>query len=362
MKNSIFNKIINLCLWESSDKLFLELNPNGLSVDYNQDQSQDLYLSELSRDKLEKEILNLNHGYSLNSGESLTFIETTSFGPKEITLTRLAGESKKYSLAIKKPLKTNYRLSELGLHHFLLKKLKNHLINKAPKGLIIVAGEKATDRDKTIVALANLFKDKPYSLLNLNSQLPLQDVLSLDLSWGQSLGLSAPEISSLIRKHQPDVVISNLDKKELKTALLDLAQEDRLIIAGINSPSLQQALSSLAEICPTSYLQENINLAIYQKFLPRLCPFCQAKQSLNKYEKNLLDDLQYRYNWKELDKKSRQALGCKECLYSGSPGEIGLFEFLSFRDRNLSTANLIDDARKKYELGLIDTTSLLSLN
>jgi len=360
MKHAFISKLINLTLWEGAKTFFLSYQVEGLSIDFYQDQSEDLLLQNRAKEKLDSEIYLLNQSKNLNSGESLSFTEKTSFGYKEVLLTRLAGENKKYSIILQNTSNKDSRLSQLGIHHFQLKNLKNHLLSNKASGLILVVGDSASDRNKTIISLANLFKNKPHSILNLNNRLPLNDIMSLDIDLFQKPNLSAQEIFSLVKKHQADVIINNVHNHNLNQALLDLALENKIVISSLEGSSNLEALYKLKQSHLLGDLKNNISLVICQKFVSRLCPYCKEKGALNKYERNHLENLGFRYNWSNLKEKSKHSSGCPKCLYSGRQGEIGLFETLSFKNKDLNSLSLINDAKAKYDLGLIGVENLLS--
>lgn len=360
MKHHFISKLINLSLWEGVDRFFLSNQTDGLSLDFYQDYSEDMLLANKAKDKLDEEIYLLNSNRNLNSGESLNFIEKTSFGYKEISLTKLASENKKYSIVISNTNDKNSRLSQLGFHHFQLEKLKNHLLSDKAQGLILVVGDNASDRNKTIISLVNLFKNKTHSILSLNNKLPLEDIISLNLDLFQKPSLSSQEIFSLIKKHQADVIVNNVYNHNINQALLDLSLENKIVISSAEDSNSLEALYKLRQNHSLSDLKNNLSLVICQKFVSRLCPYCQEKSPVNKYQKNYLKNLGFRYNWKNLEEKSRHSCGCPRCLYSGKKGEIGIFETLSFKNDALNTPNLINDAKAKYDLGLIDVEDLLS--
>jgi type II secretory ATPase GspE/PulE/Tfp pilus assembly ATPase PilB-like protein len=186
--------------------------------------------------------------------------------------------------------------------------------------------------------------------------------MSLDLDLFQKPSLSSQEIFSLIKKHQADVIVNNVYSHNINQALLDLALENKIVISSAEGSSSLEALYKLKQNHLMSDLKNNISLVICQKFISRLCPYCQERSSLNKYEKNHLKNLSFNYNWFNLEEKSRYSSGCPRCLYSGKNGEIGIFETLSLKSNNLNTLSLINDAKAKYDLGLIDVESLLSFS
>ncbi len=359
MEYNLLRKLINFGLYQNMNNFYIELTSTGLSIDYNQDEVEDLLLPESAFKKFISEINHINNNIPLEIGEEISFNFGTPFGYKLINLSVLAGKNKKYSLEIKTPSYKKYRLNQLGLQHDILKKLNKHL-TKAQSGLIIVSGDNYNDRNKVIESLIKILNSDKVSILNLNEENDFDSVLTINNEKNFLNNLSKDELISLIRKQQADIIINNLNNTKIISSLLGLSSDERLIILSIEANSNQEAWDKLQNLYPSKgTLSKNINFIISEKFFPRLCPFCLKKHSLNSVDSSQLENLAYKYNRQEAKEKAKTSLGCKRCDYSGKKGEIGAFEVLSFRNKHLNTTSLMDDIWKKYEVGLINAEDLL---
>ncbi|NCD00904.1 hypothetical protein EOL94_02340 [bacterium] len=359
MEYNLLKKLINFGLYQNVESFYTELTPDGLSIDYNQDETEDMLLPISAFEKFISEIISLNNGNQLKTGEEISFSLITPFGQKIINLTVLAGDNKKYSIEIKTPDYKKYRLNQLGFQHDILQKLNKHL-QKSKSGLIVISGDNYNDRNKIIESIVKIVNSDDVTVLNLNNQTDFDSTLSISNNKNFLYNLSKDELISLIRKQQIDIVINNLNNSKITSSLIELANDKRLIILSIEANSSQEAWHKLTEIYPNKKnLSENINFIIGEKFFPRLCPYCLKKHSLNNNELNNLKKLAFIYNKTDMEEKAKTSPGCNRCNHTGKGGEIGTFEVLSFKNKHLNTPSLIDDAWYKYEMGLINADDLL---
>ncbi len=360
MKQPLINKLVNYGLWQGAANFYAEFKNDELHIDYDETSADDLILTEQTAKKFSSELSNILKTDNLASGNDMSWRLETSEGIKTIIITAIASENKKYLVQVLNSGSKAMTLGQLGLHHFTLKNLKEHLA-KDLTGLIIVSSPEQAGRSNSLRALVNEVSKVKENILSLEPVAGL-DILSLPLNSNWLESHSTSEIVNQIKNQQADTILSDhVENLETLKALIELSQQGRLIIMTLPANNSQEAWKKITDIYPKRKLEENLNFVLSQQLMNRLCPHCLSKAKLNKYELEDLDELAKKHKWSEINQHAYTSKGCDRCEGKGQVGKMAAFEILSFKHPHLNTPELINDAYNKAKLGIVRTEDLLNL-
>jgi type II secretory ATPase GspE/PulE/Tfp pilus assembly ATPase PilB-like protein len=262
-------------------------------------------------------------------------------------------------------------ISDLGLRQDLLETFEKEI--KKPNGMIIVTGPTGSGKTTTLYAFLSFIRKPEIKIVTI------EDPIEYRLE-----GLSQTEVNTqkgytfasglrAIVRQDPDVILVG-EIRDLETAdiAIQSALTGHLVLSTLHTNDAAGAIPRLTSLgAKTINIAPAINVAIAQRLVRKVCPFCgfeedPTPEELNKIKQNI-EKLPENMKKNYIDKKIRvkRAKKCKACNFTGYKGRIALFEAIVMDDdirelilKNPSIPEIIRMARGKgfvsmYQDGII---------
>ncbi|MFH0791923.1 MAG: GspE/PulE family protein [bacterium] len=252
-------------------------------------------------------------------------------------------------------------IEELGMRDDLLKIVEKEI--SRPNGMIIVTGPTGSGKTTTLYAILKKISQPEVKIITLEDPIEYhldgisQTQVAPERGYDFSNGLRA------ILRQDPDVILVG-EVRDLATATnsLQAALTGHLVLTTLHTNDAAgtivrfQALGEkLADIAPA------INMAIAQRLIRRVCPYCRIMATPTSDElvviEKALANVPKTIAYLLPDTTIAHNKGCEECNFTGYKSRIGIFEaFLVDEDMErfiLSGPSVSDLRRKAVENGMI---------
>jgi len=223
-------------------------------------------------------------------------------------------------------------IEKIGLHPWLEEVLR-YQMNK-PNGMILVCGPTGSGKTTTLYAC---LKEKAKSQLKvITIENPIEYHLKgiAQTQVNPEKGYDFADGLRAALRQDPDVILVGeiRDRATAETAV-QAALTGHLVFSTIHTNDAAGAVPRLIEmgVSPNG-IASALNLAISQRLVRRLCPYCKKKYTpspevLEKIKRNLKDVIKRIPDKFDLDNiEIFKAQGCPKCSNIGYKGRIGIFE------------------------------------
>jgi type IV pilus assembly protein PilB len=255
------------------------------------------------------------------------------------------------------------------------------------EGLTLLAGPTSSGKTTTIYSILNcldLERQSCYTLENpVEYELPNATQIQID----EKTGLTFAIVLRNLLRQDPDIVfVGEMRDHESVESVIHIANTGHTVFSTIHSNSAYKVPQRLTNMGFLPYqIFSSLNLVISQRLAHRNCHECQVDYQPTEYESRLLGiprDGIYKHG----SGVRPNGETCPSCGGKGYVGRIGIFEilptalypeweqyagsaestknfFTNIRDENGEQLypDLMGDARKKMEIGLISPKSLASV-
>ncbi|MDD5621386.1 MAG: GspE/PulE family protein [Candidatus Pacebacteria bacterium] len=262
-------------------------------------------------------------------------------------------------------------IADLGLRQDLLETFKNQI--KKPNGMIIVTGPTGSGKTTTLYAFLSYIRKPEIKIVTIEDPIEYRlDGISQTEVHAQKGYTFASGLKAIVRQ-DPDVILVG-EIRDLETAEIAIqsALTGHLVLSTLHTNDAAGAIPRLTSLgAKAMNIAPAINIAVAQRLVRRICPFCGTEEEPTKEE---LEKIQNAINAmpeqlrNEVEKKRitvKKPKKCKSCNYTGYKGRIALFEAIcmdnDLRDlilKNPSVPEIIKMAKEKgfvsmYQDGII---------
>ncbi len=266
-------------------------------------------------------------------GRFSTKVEDKNIDFRVSTFPTTLGE--KVAIRILDPGERKVDFGALGIIGRNLKVIEKAL--KKPFGMILSTGPTGSGKTTTLYAILGLFNKEEVNIITLED--PVEYFME-----GVNQSQVKPEIgysfSSGLRytlRQDPDILmVGEIRDKETATLAIHAALTGHILLSTLHTSNTLGVIPRLVDMGIQPFLlPPTLSIAIAQRLVRKLCPYCKKKLKVNKETKKLL--LKEIETFPLLIKKSikipetfyiYQPVGCKRCNNIGYSGRIGIFEIL----------------------------------
>lgn len=228
-------------------------------------------------------------------------------------------------------------LPELGLRGRGLAIVSEALLNSY--GMILISGPTGSGKSTTLyAALSSVDKEG----LNVVS---LEDPIEYNIE-GVSQSQVRPEIgytfaSGLrhVLRQDPDIImVGEIRDSETATLATHASLTGHLVFSTIHTNNAIGVIPRMIDMgVPAFLIPSSVSLAVAQRLLRRLCPYCKVRESappkiadlIRKEIEDMNESARLEVNLQAKDSyEIWRSEGCDKCSRSGTAGRIGIFEVL----------------------------------
>ena len=145
----------------------------------------------------------------------------------------------------------------------------------------------------------------------------------------------ADSLRTVLRQDPDVILVGEIRDQETAEIGVQAGQTGHYVLSTIHTIDAIEVITRLRKMGLSDYdIASTVATTISQRLVRKLCPKCKAERDFTEDEKNLIQSIGSRYNYKfDLNGvKTFDAIGCKHCNNTGYYDRIGLFEVLDFTE------------------------------
>ncbi len=231
------------------------------------------------------------------------------------------------------------KFEELGLEKRNFKVVKERI--KKPYGLILATGPTGCGKTTTLYAILNILNKEDVNVVTIED--PVEYFIE-----GVNQSQVKPEIGytfanalrSILRQDPDIIMVGEIRDSETASLVIHAALTGHIVLSTLHTTNVLGVIPRLIDMGVEPFLlPPTLNLALAQRLVRKLCPFCKKEVKPKKEIKELiLNEIKnLPPNVRKTVKLSPsfriyEAQGCKKCNQIGYSGRIGVYEVLSMTD------------------------------
>jgi len=234
-------------------------------------------------------------------------------------------------------------LVELGF-----RSLNSEVIKEAmgkPFGMILATGPTGSGKTTTLYALLKTLNKEEVNIVTLEDPVEYfidgvnQSQIRPEINYSFARGLRQ------ILRQDPDIImVGEIRDEETASLAVHAALTGHLVFSTLHTNNAAGVIPRLIDMGVQAFLiPPTLNVAISQRLVRKLCPFCKKKiKAKSETKKYILNRLQNLPEKAKKDIKIEEPMsvfkpqGCKKCNFKGYAGRVGIFEIIKM------TENLAD--------------------
>ncbi|HEY8109115.1 MAG TPA: GspE/PulE family protein [Patescibacteria group bacterium] len=235
-----------------------------------------------------------------------------------------------------------------------------------PYGMTLVTGPTGSGKSTTLYASLSRLNDVGVNIVTLEDpvEYSLDGVNQSQIN--PQIGYSfASGLRSILRQDPDIVMVGEIRDQETADMAVNAALTGHIVLSTLHTNDAAGALPRMVDMGVEPFLlASSINTLVAQRLTRRICEYCKKPMSLNKNEKETIEEIisqmpkEVRAKLKPLKEYSFvKGAGCDRCGGSGYKGRIGIFEVLPMSDgvKEVLLANGSGDniADKAIEEGMV---------
>lgn len=266
-------------------------------------------------------------------------------------------------------------LDNMGFHEDNLKLLKNML--KRPNGILLTTGPTGSGKTSTLYSALNYIHSEDIKIITVEDPVEYQLEGISQIQVKSSIDYTFANALRSILRQDPDIImIGEIRDSETAKIAIQSALTGHLVLSTLHTNSAVGAIARLLDMGMEYFLLKSSIIGLMaQRLTRRLCKHCKKPTIITQGQKEAfnIDELS-RYIESALN--PCEAVGCKECNYSGYKGRMPILEIVPFDDkltrkidenrdfddiRSLGYRTLQDDAVLKFLEGHISLDEVIRL-
>ena len=266
-------------------------------------------------------------------------------------------------------------IDHMGFHQDNLKLLKEML--KKPNGILLTTGPTGSGKTSTLYAALTYINSDAIKIITVEDPVEYQlDGISQIQVKANIDYTFANALRSILRQDPDVILIGEIRDAETAQIAIQSALTGHLVLSTLHTNSAIGAISRLLDMGMEYFLLKSSIVGLMaQRLARRLCVHCKKPVEITPAQKDAynIDELA---DYIEASYNPCQAVGCKECNYTGYKGRMPIMEIIPFDDavikeldkdkdfkdiRKLGYRTLQDDAVIKFLEGSISLDEVAKL-
>ncbi len=221
-------------------------------------------------------------------------------------------------------------LEELGIHPRTLKALIEQI--ERPNGMLLITGPTGSGKTTTLYAFLKKINSSEVKIITIEDPIEyhLAGVVQTQVEDDKGYTFLSGLRSAL--RQDPDVImVGEIRDKETANTAIDAANTGHLVFSTLHTNSAAGAFPRLIGLgVNPKIISSALNVAMAQRLLRKLCPFCKKEKVLSGDEKKLFERVlasitDQTYLTDIQKEKAWEAVGCEKC-HQGFKGRIAICE------------------------------------
>ena len=250
---------------------------------------------------------------------------------------------------------------ELGLTKRNFEVIKEMV--KRPYGLILATGPTGCGKTTTLYAILRILNKEEVNIMTLEDPVEYyiegvnQSQVKPEIGYDFPIGLR-----HMVRQDPDIIMVGEIRDEETAALAIHAALTGHIVLSTVHTTNALGVIPRLIDLGIKPYLiPPTLSIAIAQRLIRTLCPYCKKKIRPKKEIENLI--LKEIENFPEVIKKEikvpkpfyiYEAVGCKKCNQEGYSGRTAVFEVLIMTDqlseiilKEPSEARIAEEAKRQ---------------
>ncbi|MCL5733608.1 MAG: GspE/PulE family protein [Patescibacteria group bacterium] len=223
----------------------------------------------------------------------------------------------------------NFNLEDLGFSPDDLEKVERAI--KKPYGMILANGPTGSGKSTTLYTILKKLNIPGVSIITIEDPIEYSLEGATQIQVNPQAGLVfASGLRSILRQDPNIIMVGEIRDQETASISVNAALTGHLLLSTLHTNDSATTFPRLIDMgVPPFLVASTINVAMSQRLVRRICPFCKAERLLSKVELNSLSEIVPEISSAD---KFYVGKGCAKCDNSGYQGRIGIREVLEVND------------------------------
>jgi type IV pilus assembly protein PilB len=221
------------------------------------------------------------------------------------------------------------RLEMLGFDETDLKRFRRSI--REPYGMVLVTGPTGSGKTTTLYAAISEINTGEDKMITIEDPVEYQLRGVVQIPVNEKKGLTFARGLRSILRHDPDkIMVGEIRDAETAQIAVQSALTGHLVFTTVHANNAFDVLGRFLNMGIEPYnFVSSLNCILAQRLVRILCPRCrkQVRLTRQEFEDSAVDPEKHK------DHTFYDAVGCKECNYTGYRGRKAITEFLDLSDR-----------------------------
>lgn len=234
-------------------------------------------------------------------------------------------------LRVLNPNSISVPLEDLGIHPKLLQVIFKEI--EKPKGMVIITGPTGSGKTTTLYAFLKKVHTPEVKVITIENPIEyhLNGIVQTQTNEKNNYGF-AEGLRSALRQDPDIIMVGEIRDSETANTAIDAALTGHLVFSTLHTNTAAGTFPRLIDLdVNPKIISSAINLAMAQRLVRRLCPYCKKEVPISAGDKQIIDDIVSKMLDKEYlngvqTQNYFEAVGCDKCNMTGYNGRIGIHE------------------------------------
>jgi len=234
-------------------------------------------------------------------------------------------------LRILNPKSISVPLEELGIHPKLLKILMDEI--RKPNGMILTTGPTGSGKTTTLYAFMKKIHSPDIKIITIENPIEYHLPGIVQTQTDSEKGYTFLEGLRSALRQDPDVImVGEIRDEETAEIAVNSALTGHLVFSTLHTNNAAGTFPRLIDLdINPKVLSSAVNVAMAQRLVRKLCPFCKKEHILTAEEKELINKIISKITDKTYleglqTEKIWTSVGCEKCHNTGYKGRTGVYE------------------------------------
>ncbi len=209
----------------------------------------------------------------------------------------------------------------------------NKAINKK-NSLTIMAAPTGEGKTTTLYSILDYLKSDDINITTIEDPVEIRIPGLNQIEIDKNIRF-ADSLRTILRQDPDVILVGEIRDKETAEIAIQAGQTGHYVLSTIHTIDAIEVVTRLRKMGLTNYdIASTVGTTISQRLLRKLCPHCKRERDLSDYEKEIIEKIGEKYNFKFKTNgvKTFDAVGCEKCNNTGYYDRIGVFEVLNIDD------------------------------
>ena len=209
----------------------------------------------------------------------------------------------------------------------------NKAVNKK-NSLTIMAAPTGEGKTTTLYSILDYLKNDDINITTIEDPVEIRIPGLNQIEIDKNVRF-ADSLRTILRQDPDVILVGEIRDKETAEIATQAGQTGHYVLSTIHTIDAVEVVTRLRKMGLTDYdIASTVGTTISQRLLRRLCPHCKRERDFTDYEKEVIEKIgeKYNYKFKLSGVKTYDAVGCEKCNNSGYYDRIGIFEVLNIDD------------------------------